>query len=156
MTTNQSTTEETIDIVDDGDEGGLTAPKPLREAYNRIKDENRRLKAEVMLSAYEGAGLDPTKGLGKAIAKEYDGEPSKEALLEFAKTEYGYEPPSTTQHEQTVQITEGNRRIEQVVASSGSSVPLTDKEALRKASAEGDLVTAGRIKAAKLRALLNH
>lgn len=149
------TTEETTEAVDeDVDHSEGLAPKPLREAYNRTKEENRKLRAELMLGAYETVGLDPTTGLGKAIAKEYDGEASSDALLEFAKTEYGWEPPSVTGHEDTGTITEGNERLADVTATSSSSIPLTDSEALQRASAERDLVTAGNIKAAKLRALM--
>lgn len=151
MTTNETPTE-TPEEATDHSEG--MAPKPLREAYNRTKEENRKLKAEVMLGEYEKAGLDPTTGLGKAIAKEYDGEADVDQLLAFAKEEYGYEQPSSDETPEHQERQGEQQKLEGVEANSTQPVPLTESQALQEASKNRDLVTAGNIKAAKVRALM--
>ena len=51
-----TTTDE--EVVETNDDGDITVPKELRAAYNREKAENKKLKAQLMDSAYKGAGLD--------------------------------------------------------------------------------------------------
>jgi len=117
MTTEATPTEEVVNETPVVPE----APKELRDALAREKDTSHGYRVQLMSSAYETLGLSPETGLGKAIAKEYTGEPDAEAVAKFAKEEYGYEAPETP-----------------------------EKEALTKAEAEGDYATAGAIKAKRV------
>ena len=102
-----------------------------------------------MAGYYDSIGLDPENKLGKAIAKEYDGEASLEALSAYAKEEYGYEKAETTEplSPQTQQIAQGHAALEQIGQTAGS-VPLAPEEGdnLAKAEAEGDYATTMAIK----------
>lgn len=151
MTTENTNPEPVADPVDEAD-----GPKQLREALKHEKAKNRQLTTKLMDRAYQEAKLDPTTGLGKAIAKEYDGDPDAESLLAFAKEEYGYEPTADDPNPEATQRREQQAVVDNVEAQTvpSTNVPLTDSEALREASASGDLVTAGNIKAAKLRKLM--
>jgi len=153
MTTNE-TTETTIESneeVEGDDPSQGMAPKPLRKAYNKTVAENAQLKAQLMERAYTEAGLDTTSGLGKAIAKEYKGDPTTEGLLEYAKDEYDWEPKAAPDNPDAPVIATEQAKLDQAQTVSGSQVPLNESDALRQASADGDLQTAGAIKAAQLR-----
>lgn len=146
-----TTTEPVEDVAEESDDPSEgMAPKPLRQAYNRTVAENRKLKAQIMETAYEDAKLDPATGLGKAIAKEYDGEPTKEALLAYAKEEYGYELAPTPENPQQEIIRQQQAALDGVTVVSSPVVPLDEQEALAKAEAERDFDTAGAIKANQL------
>lgn len=143
MTEDTTATEvETEDMAD--------GPKQLREALKRQQAENAKLRTQLLDRAYSEAGLDPSTGLGKAIAKEFDGEPTAEALLTFAKEEYDYEPPTSDPAPQATQRREAQQQIEKVEAATVPSQTLTPKEAERQAQADGNLELAGRIKAQRL------
>lgn len=129
-------------------------PKELREALKRANEEAAKYRSIVMKDVYGQAGLDPEKGLGKAIAKEYKGEPDVAALLEYAQTEYGYEAPSQPENPAQPQIQQGTRQAEQIAAVTQSVVPDAPAEAQQKAESERDWDTAGRIKADKLRSMM--
>ena len=74
------------------EEATESGPKQLRDALKRSQEENAELREILMQDAWAKVGLDPTQGLGKAIAKEYKGKPTAEALAEYAETEYGQRP----------------------------------------------------------------
>lgn len=150
--TDAETTETTETSSDETAE--VDGPKQLREALKRTQAENAKLTEALMTRSYSEAGLDTSTGLGKAIAKEYKGEPTTEALLAFAKDEYGYEPQAVPDNPKAQVIYNEQTKLDSVQAVSGSTVPLNESDALRAASAAGDLRTAGAIKAAKLRRLI--
>ena len=148
----ENETNETTDTT--GTEEKETG-KGLRAQLEKTLAENRKLKAREMARSFEQIGLTPDKGLGKAIAKEYDGEISTDALLEYAKTEYGYEPPQ--QEEQPAiagQIGQEQARLDTVGQAAGSVTTPTQQEILAKAEAEGDTRTSLQIKAAQLEELM--
>lgn len=127
------TTEEVTD--DTGDSGPI---KQLRAAEKAAREENVRLKARLMEGAYNQVGLNPDTGLGKAIAKEYKGDPSAEGLAEYAKAEYGYEKPAGEINPQAQAIAAETARLDQASAGAGS-VPVTDQgDLLAQAEAEGN------------------
>ena len=143
------TDEPTTETVEEKPE--VDGPKQLREALKTEKARTAKLTKQLMGSAYAEAGLDPEKGLGKAIAKEYKGDPDSESLLAFAKEEYDYEKTATPDNPQAQTITTEQQKLDSVTSVSTPVVPLQETEALMKASQEGDLRTAGAIKAAQLR-----
>lgn len=149
-TTDTTQTDETTE-----DQGDSSGPKQLREALKREKAENVKLRKQAMTGAFEKVGLDPETGLGKAIAKEYKGEPTVDALAQYAKEEYGHEAPAGDEHPQEKQIVEGQTQADQLQQQSTSTTPLTHTDALREAEAQRDYDTAGALKAQQLRSRLN-
>ena len=80
-----------------------TGPKALREARDRAVAEAKEArqresetKAQLMVMSIRAAGLDPTKGIGKAVARTYEGEPDADKIIDFAQAEYDWEPARGT------------------------------------------------------------
>lgn len=88
-------TTESHEPDDTGDGDGAGAPQQLRDAYKRKTAENDELKAQLRKVTFDAAGLDPDKGMGKAVAAIYDGPLEKDAILAFAKDQFDYEPDTT-------------------------------------------------------------
>lgn len=65
-------------------------PKELRDALGRSETENKELRQQLLGIRLGEIGLNSETGLGKAIAKEYDGELTIEALGTYAKDEYDH------------------------------------------------------------------
>lgn len=97
-----------------------TDPNAELRAYNeRLKEENRKFRTTLMEAHLQGLGLTAETGLGKAIAKEYEGEMTPEAVAEFAKSEYGHDSATAEASPPAVATAE---RIAQVAA---QSTPIT-------------------------------
>ena len=153
--TDQATTEvteatETTEVTTTAPEAG--GPKELRDALAREKEKAHGYRVQLMVGAYKEIGLNPETGLGKAIAKEYDGEPTAEAIAEYAKTEYGYEV-ELHENPQGAAIQQGQAKVDAVNTQGQSVAPGTESQALAEAQANKDYVTAGRIKAERLERL---
>jgi len=144
------TDEATTETISD-ETAEVDGPRQLRDALKRSQANEARLTKQLMGSAYTEAGLDTESGLGKAIAKEYKGEPTSEGILEYALEEYGYTPTATPDNEHAAKIVDETKKLDGVQTVSTSTVPLPEGDALRQASKDGDLRTAGAIKAAQLR-----
>lgn len=137
-------TETTEETKDDG-------PKQLRDALKREKETTAKLREQVMTGAYGELGLDPTKGLGKAIAREYDGETSLEGLAAYAKSEYEYEAPAAPENtEQAAAVLGGQAQLDAASTGAGSVTPPTQQDQLAKAEADGDYDTAMAIKGQRI------
>ena len=108
--TQQDTTEEVVDESTDG-------IKQLREEYKKLKAENKQFKANAMTSALSSLGLEPDKGIGKAVTKLYDGDLTVEAIQEFVAQEFG-EVSSSEQpsHQPDINsnVVEAQSRVEQL------------------------------------------
>ncbi len=152
MADNDTTTsEETVPQAESEKETG----KGLRAQLEKTLAENRKLKAREMARSFAEIGLEPDKGLGKAIAKEYDGEISTDAILEYAKTEYAYTPPTENPDAPIAgTITTEQERLDAATRSAGSVKSPTVEEMLAKAESEGNVNESLRIKAAQLEALM--
>jgi hypothetical protein len=121
--TDDTATEDTATETDD-DGKQLDGPKGLREALDRSKTKAAKLQAQVERLAYEKVGLDPTTGMGKAIAQTFEGEVDPDdvqPLVEFAQAEFdvklevvGSVPAGTTQPA----VSEGVNRLSKVEAAS--------------------------------------
>ncbi len=135
---------------------GLRAQLEKQIAATKSEQEvSAGYRTQLLDRSYKELGLDPTKLVGKAIAEKYDGLPTTEGLAEFAKEEYGYEPPQADeQHPQAQQIAQGQAALDQVGQTAGSIVPPTQQDALAKAEAEGDHATSMAIKSAQLEGLM--
>ena len=121
--------------------------KGLRKQLNDAHAVIAKQRTDILTPAYDQLGLDPTKELGKAIAKEYEGEASFEALAKYAKEEYGYEhTPDAPANPLAAEIAQGQAALDQVGQTAGSVVTPTQGDVLNKAEAEGDYVTTMAIK----------
>lgn len=149
----ETETPEVIEDTTDAPEEVVTeasGPKQLREALKRSQEEASGYRTQLMTSAYQDVGLNPETGLGKAIAKEYDGEPTAEALATYAKAEYGHVSEVAPENEKSAQIIAGQTVLDKVDAVSIHTTPKTEMEELHKAQADGDLTKQGQIKANQL------
>lgn len=147
------TTKEIEEVTESTPEAN--GPKELREALARSNEDRDKYKGMALADAFSKVGLDTSKGLGKAIAKEYEGDPTPEALAEYAETEYGWEAAETPENPAAPQITQANEKLENVQNESVSTEPKTESEAITKATADGNLQEAGRIKAGQLREMFS-
>ena len=140
--------------MDEGTEVTTEAPaeeaKGLRGQLEAALSENKTLKADKLAESFDKIGLDPKTGLGKAIAKEYSGDVSADALAEYAKTEYDWEGSEESPNPQAQAINEGTQRLEEVNQTSGSIVAPNEGDVLAKAEAEGDYATTMAIKGQRI------
>lgn len=131
----------------DVDTDTAEGPKGLREALERKEAEleaerikNTELTSKLMQSAFKEAGLNPLEGLGKAVAKLYDGEPDAAAITQFAKEEYGWTPGTGPSQSNTADaVAAGQQRVDQALAGATSVTPEPDLNAqITQANQEGD------------------
>ena len=105
--------ENATELVDDSTDG----IKQLREEYKKLKAENKQFKANAMNTALGSLGLSADKGIGRAVTKRYDGEPTVEAIKDFVSQEFGEvsnsEQPSAVQSV-TENVVEAQSRVEQL------------------------------------------
>ena len=117
----------------------------MRETIKRKDDTIADLEAKLaqfqdkeMDSTVKNIGLDPTTGFGKALKQVYKGDINNEALLEFAKQEYGYEAEGVIAQEtpqpaqETAVQSDARARVEALEQSSQSVVPQDASELLQK------------------------
>ncbi|NIS14587.1 MAG: hypothetical protein GWN97_22450 [Thermoplasmata archaeon] len=128
-------------------------PKQLREAYERAQARIAELESQARSTAFEKAGLDPSKGIGKAVAALYDGDPSPDAIVEFAKTEFDWEPTGTqAQTDKERMVAQAQDRLDQVQAAS-SQVTAPDEstidDQIATAESEGNWNAAMQLKMQK-------
>ena len=109
----ENTQIDATEAVDESTDG----IKQLREEYKKLKAENKQFKANAMTSALSSLGLEPDKGIGKAVTKLYDGDLTVEAIQEFVAQEFG-EVSSSEQPSQQPDINsnvvEAQSRVEQL------------------------------------------
>ena len=149
-------TEEAVDAPTEAakpdDAKGLR--KQLADAHQTIAT----MRTGLLDPAYQKLGLNPEAGLGKAIAKEYDGAASYEALAEFAQTEYGHVAPEVEAdaHPQAAAIHAEAEKLDKVAGSAMSVVPTTQLDDLATAEADGDYQKTLDIKGQQLADMLKH
>ena len=120
--------------MDEFDGLDSSGAKAMRETIDRKNEENAKLQAELssykdekLNDAVRGIGLNPENGFGKALKQVYDGDVTIEAVSEFAKTEYGYEPTGQVQEitqseQQPVVQDDARSRVAALDANSTSDV----------------------------------
>ncbi|RLB68337.1 MAG: hypothetical protein DRH08_01250 [Deltaproteobacteria bacterium] len=149
------TTHDPTDAAEaaDGETG-----KGLRAQLEASLSEVKTLKADARDRAFVDAGLDTSKGMGKAIAQVYDGDVSRDAILEFARTEYDYTPddPNAAQpYPQAEQVALGQAQLDQVGNVSHSLTQSTRPERLAKARRAGDFESEGAIMGAQMQSMMD-
>ena len=124
MSEEETTLESQEDESKDTGKGLRAQLEKALDAGKQKDADNADLRTKLLDRSYQELGLDPTKLIGKAIAEKFDGEPTTEALAEFAKNEYGYEFEAVeTEHPQAQAIALGQAALDQVGQTAGSIVP---------------------------------
>lgn len=93
----------------------------LRAHNKSLRDENKELRGQAMETHLQAIGLNREDGLGKAIAKEYDGAVNAEALADYARDEYGHDSAVTANVPPEVQAGE---RLDEAMAVSTPVTPV--------------------------------
>ena len=139
--------EPQVEITDEQLDNPDVGPAQLRAALKREREANAGLRAGQMTQVYAAVDLDPATGLGKAIAKEYDGDMTVEALTAYANEEYGYVVPDAPTHPQAATIAAETARLDAASQGAGS-VPVapTRGQEIADAEAAGDFTTAMNLK----------
>ena len=127
---NSETTEATATVEPDG------TPVTNADLNRYAKDQKARADAahrELLEMRFENLGLDPTKGLGKAVIGGYEGDTSKEAVAKYLKDEYEYTPPEPqtndpTAAEQNQAKVEGMESMSQPIPPVDTTNPLVQAE----------------------------
>lgn len=124
--------------------------KQMRQKIKSQEEENADLKAKLAMyeqekleTAVTGIGLDPNAGFGKALKQVYKGDVTQDALLDFAKQEYGYEPTGVSEQapqpvQEAVIQSDARARVEALENSSQSVVPKDASEVLQKVAESGN------------------
>jgi len=120
--------------------------KRMREQIDALKAENEALSARTKLSAFKEAGLDPEKGIGKAVYRTYDGEISPDSIATFARDEYDWQP-------QAPGVSESQQRMTALGSVGSAPPPRNRMQEAEKASSEGDWTESARLKDAELLAI---
>tara|TARA_B100001113_G_C20885361_1_gene524516 strand:+ start:240 stop:752 length:513 start_codon:yes stop_codon:yes gene_type:complete len=112
-----------------------TGVKAMRETIDRKNEEIAKLQSELhehkdakLNSVVKQIGLNPSSGFGKALKQVYDGDATVEAVSEFAKTEYSYEPTGGLQEITQAEVPpvvqdDARARVASLDANSTSDVP---------------------------------
>lgn len=133
----------------------------MRTRIDELTEENQKLAGRVRESAFKEAGIDVTEGMGKAIARLYEGDSDPQAILEFAETEFGWNPsagdqasggPSTGTPSPGVQrVRESQERMDRVGTSSSPADSDTLDRQIEEAQKRGDVDASMSLKIAKFR-----
>jgi hypothetical protein len=137
--------------VEDVESGGIDN---LRTAYKQEKAERKALQQELMNVALSSMGLDPTKGVGKAVLKTYDGKPNIEEIKSFVTEEFGdvvnSTPVSNQEPQESVSdnVIQAQSRVEQLNKIGVSSQPVDVMDAFRDVVKSGNVTQSLRAKMA--------
>ena len=153
MTTQDTGSTPPVEITDEMLDDPEVGPAQLRARLKEVQAQNAELRTGQMRSVYAEVDLDPDSGLGKAIAKEFDGDMTVEALTAYAKDEYGYDVPDAPTNPQAATIATEQGRLDTASQGAGS-VPIapTAQGAIAEAEAAGDWATAMNLKADQMSA----
>jgi len=90
--------------------------KQLRDEFKKLKAENKAFKAQARGTALQSLGLEPEKGIGKAVSKLYEGEMDIASIKDFVQNEFGdaINAEPTSAPEQASNVVEAQSRIEQL------------------------------------------
>jgi hypothetical protein len=137
--------------VEDVESGGIDN---LRTAYKQEKAERKALQQELMNVALSSMGLDPTKGVGKAVLKTYDGKPNIEEIKSFVTEEFGdvvnSTPVSNQEPQESVSdnVIQAQSRVDQINKIGVSSQPVDVMDAFRDVVKSGNVTQSLRAKMA--------
>jgi hypothetical protein len=119
------------------------------EIADRDKAYNK-MRVKLLETTFKEVGLDPTKGLGLAIAERYEGEPDVEELRNFAVEKYQWEPP-TPENPIATEVTQAQGRVSAAVKEAESTpVEQIDLD-IAQAEERGDFAASMSLKLQKFR-----
>jgi hypothetical protein len=121
--------------------------RQMRSRMEAQTTELEMLRGVARQAAFKEAGIDPTTGLGKAIYRTYDGEIDPVKVVEFATSEYDWQP------KEAPSVSDASRRIETVGNQGQSEVVGSRMEQADEAASKGDWLTAQAFKDQELFAL---
>ncbi len=134
-TSNQTTTPVEPAATEQPAEGQTSGAEALVAYKDRLEKENRELREQLSAQHIRAIGLEPDKGLGKAIVKEFKGELTVEALAAFALEEYQYETTQAPTVDANV-IQQAQAQADLVASASQPIVPLTEADKLAQHDAK--------------------
>lgn len=116
----------------------------LRNAYKQEKAERKALQQELMNVALGSMGLDPSKGIGKAVVKTYSGKPNIDEIKSFVTEEFGdvqsTEAPTPEQPQDISEnVTQAQSRVEQLNKIGVSSEPTDVMDAFKDVVSSGNV-----------------
>lgn len=120
------------------------------EALADKEKEANKLRVKLLESTFKEVGIDPAKGLGKAIAADYDGEADAEALRNFAIEKWDWEPP-TSENPIAGAVTEAQGRVSAAVKDATSAPTEQIDLDIAQAEERGDFASAMALKLNKFR-----
>jgi len=80
--------------------------KEMREKLNLYEAKIAEYEGKERQEVFKTAGLDTTKGVGKAVEMMYEGEMTVEGIQQYASEEFGVEFGNQDRLQETVQATE--------------------------------------------------
>ena len=116
----------------------------LRNAYKQDKAERKALQQELMNVALSSMGLDPSKGVGKAVLKTYEGKPNVDEIKSFVTEEFGdvvegAPAPQEPQVDVSENVIQAQSRVEQLNKIGVSSEPVDVMDAFNEVVSSGDV-----------------
>ena len=109
---------------------------PIAVLEGEKETETGDLQGRLLAQEFDRLGLDPDKGVGKAVAITFDGEP--EELQEFVAEEFGFVPVNPV----VPKIAASYAALDGLSGAAGSIQPPTEADELAHAERRGDTDTA--------------
>jgi len=146
--------EETTETTETNEPAQETG-KGLRAQLEKALAENKGLRAGKLADSFKEIGLDVNAGYGKAIAQNYDGEITVEAVATYAKDEFGYVKPEAT-HPAAPVIAQAQAQADQFGQVATPVQPATSlSEQLAAAEAAGDHELIGAIQGQQMQDMMD-
>jgi len=146
--------EETTETTETNEPAQETG-KGLRAQLEKALAENKGLRAGKLADSFKAIGLDVDNGYGKAIAQNYDGEITIEAVTAYAKDEFGYVKPEAT-HPAAPVIAQAQAQADQFGHVATSVQPVSSlSEQLAAAEAAGDHELIGAIQGQQMQDMMD-
>ena len=93
--------------------------KEMREKLDLYEGKIAEFEAKERKQVFQSAGLDTTKGVGKAVEMMYEGDMTVEGIQAYASQEFGVEFGQQDRLQETVQSTEKSQeRLNNIQANS--------------------------------------
>lgn len=128
------------------DSGESPNVKQMRETIERLQEQNSTYESALRLSAFKEAGINPEKGIGKAIYRTYEGEIDPDNIAEFAKNEYDFDPAENAGGKSEDGIPASQQRTQQAMQAGRHEDPPSALDKANEAAKKGDWVTSAAMK----------
>lgn len=119
--------------------------KQMRETIEQQQKRLAEYEGALRLTAFKTAGIDPEKGIGKAIYRTYEGEIDPDQIKAFAAEEYDYTVENTNSQSGS-NVPAGQRRAQEVMSSGQHENPPSALDKADEAAKNGDWITSAAMK----------